>query len=196
MNKLNIITRTHREHYFKVLKNSVMEQTYKNINWIVGSDIECLYHPEAIRLYKDFRVPLYIPMGMYHSPWNMYLNTLALEVKEGWIMYIDDDDEFTCNTSVDEIMSEIDNDNQILVWKVQIQDNWIVPSHSFGKHIKAGDFSGIGFAFHSKHLPVDWGNLSYGDYRVAWQLLQKGLEIKWIDKLLTKTQNGAHNGGR
>ena len=82
----------------------------------------------------------------------------------------------------------------MVIWKVQILPNWIVPSNSFGKFVKAGDISGIGFAFHSKHLPVEWGVLSYGDFRVATQLINKGLKPKWIDMVLTRTQDKPHNG--
>lgn len=192
---VNVITRTsNREAYFNACRQSVLSQTkVEDINWIVGSDRECPYYPEAIRVYKDIRVPVGIPVGMYHAPHNLYLNTLQEYVREGWIMALDDDDKFSSPKSVQRIINAIDNENQLLVWKVKILPHWIVPSHSFGKLITAGDFSGIGMCWHSKNKP-DWGNLSYGDYRAAWQLLQKGLQVKWIDMVLTETQAGAHNG--
>lgn len=192
MEVLNIITRTHRQQYFEVCKQSVETQTYKNINWIVGSDADCHYYP-AIKLFKDYRKPALILSGHYFAPYNLHLNTLALEVKEGYVMYLDDDDRFTDENSVQRIMNEVQEDT-MLVWKVKITDKFIVPSHSFGDRITAGDFSGIGFCVHSKHLPVDWGRVSYGDYRVAMQLLEKGLKIKWINEILTQTQNGANHG--
>jgi len=189
---INIITRTHRQSYFRVLQQSIISQNYKDFNWIVGSDRDCTYYPQAIRLFMDYRIPA-IPKGMYHAPWNLHLNTLAEEVKEGYVMYLDDDDMFVNEKSLWRIAKACEEDC-ILVWKVQITKDWIVPSNSFGHFIKAGDFSGIGFCFHSKHLPVDWGCLSYGDYRVAWELQQKGLKIKWLGMVLTRTQNGANNG--
>lgn len=193
---VNVITRTsNREAYFNACRQSVLSQTkVEDINWIVGSDRECPYYPEAIRVYKDIRVPVGIPVGMYHAPWNLYLDTLQEYCKEGVVCYLDDDDCFSSQKSVQRIQNAFDNDNQLVVWKVKITPKWTVPSHSFGRLITAGDFSGIGMAFHVKHLPVTWGNLSYGDYRVAWQLLQKGLTVKWLDIVLTQTQNGAHNG--
>lgn len=193
---INILTRTHeREEQFNICKQSILSQTaVESINWIVGSDSDCPYYPEAIKLYKDIRVPVMIPQNMYFAPWNTYLDTLQSYVQDGWLTYIDDDDCYVDEKSVKRIINAIDNDDQLLIWKVQITPNWTVPSHSFGKYVCAGDFSGIGFAFHSKYLPVLWGNLSYGDYRVAYQLIQKGLQIKWLDMILTRTQAGPRNG--
>ena len=193
---LNVITRTHnREQYFNVCKQSVLSQTaIESLNWIVGSDTECPYYPEAIKLEREQQQPMAVPQGYYYAPYNLYLDTLQNYVREGWISYLDDDDMYSSPKSVQRIINAIDNDNQILVWKVQITQAWTVPCKTFGHHIQGGDFSSIGFAFHCKHLPVTWGNLSYGDYRVAMQLLNKGLTIKWIDMTLTQTQKGPHNG--
>lgn len=192
---VNIITRTHnREEMFDIMNESIYEQTYPNINQIIGSDIDCGYVDEYIPLYME--EPKFVPMpnGYYYSPWNKYLETLAEEVELGWVCYMDDDDMYTSKTAIEEIMSYITSENDLLVWKVSITPDFIVPSHSFGKQVTAGDISGIGMMFHSKHLPVQWGNISYGDYRVAKQLADKGLNIIWIDKVLSTTQKGAHNG--
>lgn len=191
---INIITRTHnRPNEFNILKSTLEQQTYKDYNWIVGSDTDCPYYPDAIRYTIDNQVPVSIPFGHYHAPWNLYLNRLQEEVKEGYVMYIDDDDCFKYKNSL-EMISKFVEEDKILIWKVEITPKFIVPSYSFGKTITAGDFSGIGFCFHSKHLPVDWGCYSYGDYRVGKQLEEKGLKLKFINVILTRTQNGAHNG--
>lgn len=191
---INIITRTHnRPNEFKVLKDSIDRQTYKDINWIVGSDTECSYHDNVIKLSHSLKQPIFIPHGYYFAPYNQYLNDLALYVKEGYVMYIDDDDMFTYANSLNIIDGNADEDT-MLIWKVKITPAFIVPSYSFGRTVTACDFSGIGFCFHSKHLPIDWGYLSMGDYRVGKQLELRGLKLKWLDAILTKTQKGAHNG--
>lgn len=190
---INIITRTHRENYFKVLEQSLKEQTYKDYNWVVGSDLEeCKYY-NAIKLTKEPLKPIAIPQGYYYAPHNLYMNYLQEFVNEGFMMALDDDDMFTSSKSLERIVNQIDNENQLLVWKVQITPKWTVPCKSFGHHIQAGDFSGIGMCWHSSYKP-DWGNLSFGDYRAATQLLKMGLKIKWIDLVLTQTQGGPHNG--
>mgnify|MGYP000862528499 FL=1 len=193
--KLNLLTRTHnRETYFKACRASVESQTYKDINWIVGSDTDCPYYPQAIKLFKDYRQPLLIPQGHYHAPYNRYLEVMAEYCQEGIVSYLDDDDMYVNEKSAQRIVNAFQDENDLLIWKVQILPNWIVPSHSFGKYIAAGDISGIGYAFHTKHLPVEWGVLSYGDFRVAKQLIEKGLKPRWIDMVLTRTIDKPHNG--
>jgi len=39
---------------------------------------------------------------------NLYMHELAEQVKDGWIMYLDDDDKFMSETSAAEIMAEIE----------------------------------------------------------------------------------------
>lgn len=190
---VNVITRTHdREKYFNVCKESIMNQTHKNVNHIVGSDVECNYCENYIKLELQ---PVQYPQPMvstYPAPWNLHLNELAKHVKDGWVLYLDDDDKFSYPNSLRILVNNIDNEDQLLLWKVNI-NGWIVPSdENFGK-IVAGNISGIGMMFHSKHLPVDWGSWSYGDFRVISQLTQK-IKPKWINYILTQTQGNPNNG--
>jgi len=158
--------------YFKKCKKSILEQTYKKINHIVGTDTKCDYYDDAIVLLpKSTQQPQLMPeRGTYPAPWNLHLNELATYVKDGWVMYLDDDDMFSHKNALKLIVSNIENDDQILLWRVKIKINeqgWIVPDDkAFGKSIEAGNFSGIGMMFHSKYLPVDWGSWSFGDFRV------------------------------
>ena len=197
---VNIITRTHNRHAnFIICRESILQQSYKNINHIVGTDTECNYF-DAIKLSpKEVQQPQLMPeYKTYPAPWNLHLNELNTYVKNGWISYLDDDDMLSNRNVVKIIVNNIDNDDQLLLWRVNIKlsnNNWIVPSNeAFGRKIEAGNFSGIGMMFHSKHLPVDWGSWSYGDFRVVNQLLAKKLKPKWIDLVLTETQGTPNNG--
>jgi len=191
---INIITRTHnRPKHFKICQESILNQTYKNINHIVGSDTDCNYYDNYIRLHPEeakYPVPQY---GSYKAPWNLYLNELAKYVKEGWIIYLDDDDKFVSNQAVETIVHNIENEDYMMFWRVNINGIIYPNDQMFGK-IVAGNISGIGFTFHSKHLPVDWGSWNFGDYRVMTQLAGK-ISQKWVDLVLTQTQ-GRPNLGR
>ena len=198
---INIITRTHgRPEYFKRCRESIENQSYKNINHIVGSDIECDYYDNVINLpLKAVQQPqLMSNYNTYPAPWNLHLNELGTYVKNGWVMYLDDDDIFSHKNAIKFIVNEINNDDEILFWRVKININergWIVPNDAaFGKRIEAGNFSGIGFMFNSKHLPVDWGSWSYGDFRVVSEILIKKINPRWIDFVLTETQGKPNNG--
>lgn len=189
---INILCRTYRPEYFKVCLESIKAQTYHNYALIVGSDTDCPYYPLAEKLFKNYQKPDYIPEGHYYAPYNLYLNQLQKSCVTGWVLALDEDDAFRNEYSLQKIVDNIDNEDQLLIWKVQILPNWEVPSYSFGKAITATDISGIGFLYHTKYNPVDWGCLSQGDYKVAKQLEAKGLKIKWINKVLTRTQKGPH----
>jgi hypothetical protein len=193
---LSVLTRTHlAEEYFKVCRQSVMSQTYENLNHVVGSDTECSYFPAIPLQSHAAPVSPQLPFGTYPAPHNLCLNELHTHVKDGWVMYLDEDDKFTTPKSVSRIMDRIDNDSQLIIWKVDIKGYTVVPTaRTFGKYIQAGDISGIGICFHSKHLPVDWGDWSYGDFRVCSQLIKKGLKPKWIDMVLTETQGVPRHG--
>lgn len=192
---VNILTRTHdRPMEFAKCLESINMQNYENINHIVGSDVPCNYCEDVLPLTFPPHQFIPVPNGYYYAPWNLHLNTLQQEVEDGWIMYLDDDDMFVHSGCVTEIMKHITSDDDLIIWKVQIYPNFIVPSHSFGKQVTAGDVSGIGFMYNAKHLPIDWGCISYGDYRAIQQLINKGLNPVWIDQILTMTQNGARNG--
>lgn len=190
---VNIITRTSgRPLHFKICKDSIMKQNYKEINHIVGMDCTCDY-TEGFRLKKKTSTKKKDAIGKYPAPWNLYLNELAEMVTEGMVIYLDDDDELVNEKSLETIMSFYKHDNQIILWLVDINGRIVPKPENVGK-IVANDISGIGFMFHSKHLPVDWGSWSGGDYRVISKLAEK-LEQVWVREVLTKTQ-GKPNRGR
>ena len=191
---VNILTRTHnRPKHFNVCRESVLGQTHKNINHIVGSDCECDYY-DTIKLSPKQILPRPDNLASYPAPWNLHLNELGTYVNKGWLMYLDDDDKFIDENSLKVIVSSIENEDQIILWRVNINNGMIVPNdEGFGKVI-AGNISGIGFMFHSKHLPVDWGSWNFGDYRVISSLVKK-ISMKWINLVLTQTQGKPNFGG-
>jgi len=195
---VNILTRTFkRPNSFKECRKSIMSQTYiqgegkfndrsMKINHIVGSEVICPYYRDAIRLK---------PKTGKFLPWNLHLNDLGKQVKTGWVMYLDDDDMLLKDTSVQEIVDQIDHEEQLLIWKVKI-NTWTAPNDKhFGKIIKQGQVSGIGILFHSKHLPVPWEARPASDYHII-KYLSDHLEVKWINKILTGTQAGKNHHGK
>lgn len=192
---INIITRTHdRPKHFKICRDSILNQTYKNINHIVGSDIDCDYCDDYIKLELQEVQPKPDNLASYPAPWNLHINVLHNYVKEGWIMYLDDDDMFINENSLSIIVNHIENEDELLLWRVNINGRIVPDDNGFGKII-AGNISSIGFMFHSKYLPIDWVSWNFGDYRAIKQLENKKLKQKWINQVLTKTQ-GVPNLGK
>lgn len=192
---INVLTRTHnRPNLFKHCRDSVINQTYKNINHIVGSDGECNYHDGYIPLVLQKAVyPKPDRLASYEAPWNLHLNELAKQVKDGWIIYLDDDDKFVSLDAVQNIVNNIVDEDEVIFWRVDINGTLYPSDANFGK-ILPGHISGIGFMFHSKHLPLThWYSWNFGDYRVMIQLTQK-LKQRWLNSILTQTQGRANHG--
>lgn len=191
---INIITRTHnRPKHFKVCRDSILNQRYKNINHIVGTDSDCDYYDNAIKLSEKQVLPKPDYLASYPAPWNLHLNELNNYVKNGWIMYLDDDDKFVNDKSLEIIVNNITNDDEMLLWRVDI-NGLIVPREKILGNITPGNISGIGVMFHCKYLPVDWSSWNFGDYRIITQLLNKKIKPKWIDMILTQTQGQPNHG--
>lgn len=191
---INILTRVSRPEYFNVLKASVDCQTYKHYKWVIGTDNFSVSGCDVVN-FKEVNNYAPVPLGLYYTPYNNYFSQLFPSCDNGWIMHMDDDDMFIDCNSLQTIADNCVDEDEIVVWKVQIKPDWIVPSkRTFGTTITVCDFSGIGFAYHIKHNPVDWGFWSQGDFRVGKQLEHRGLKIRWVDEVLTRTQKGPHNG--
>ena len=90
----NILTRTsERPHYFSALCKSIDEQDYKNWTHHVITDDQSsvAYINELGRKPKvTARLEKRTDIN-HHFPYNLYINELYNEVKEGYILIIDDD---------------------------------------------------------------------------------------------------------
>lgn len=198
---VNILTRTsNRPKYFKTCKDSIDNQTYKNINHLISVDDEnSIYYVENYNYFRVNRLnikPDTLLPGTYFAPYNLYLNTLLDNVDNGWIMFLDDDDKFIDNNSLFSIMKEIRDEDSLLFWKVQFA-NAIVPQPDYWlKRPVQNHMSMIGFMFHSKYKDkVRFDYYSAGDFRMAnalWDLIPNKI---WIDKVLTGLQRTDSYGG-
>ena len=80
---INIITRTsNRPIYFKKNRNSILEQTYKNIRHIISVDNKISYNYVKTHNIKDI---VFINKNVFKQSkfvHNLYINTLLKEVKK------------------------------------------------------------------------------------------------------------------
>lgn len=100
---INILTRTsNRPIGFDINVKSVKEQTYDNINHIIGydndEDLNYINKYDGLIKVKVDRESLISadtspnPMTGKYSPHNLYFNEMMKIVTDGWIIYYDDDD--------------------------------------------------------------------------------------------------------
>jgi hypothetical protein len=192
---INILIRTsNRPSYFKVCMDSIKMQTYKNINIFVSLDNENDKYTIPYKVYPIRVKPKHVPKRSKTEdygicfPANNYLNDLQKHVKEGLIMYLDDDDELNDEKTLEKIVNEYKKGNDLIFWRVKIGQRIIPTAKNWEKEPMVKDISGIGIAYDSKYK-VKWEPYKRGDYRVAKKLYKKAKMISWINEKLTKTQD-------
>lgn len=203
---INILTRTSgRSNYFKKCCYSIDRQTYKNVNHIVCTDdvdslkyiADCDREPIYVGpIDKDFR----IVNKVMSSPYNLYFNIMYNYVKEGIVLFLDDDDEFSISESLELVASFFDDQTNpsenLLFWQVGFEKGKIIPSSFDGRFLYPTNVSGIGFAFHSKYLfAAQWDAFKESDFRVAHKLSLVVPNKKALNLVLTQTQRRDAMGG-
>ena len=210
---INIITRTsNREEYFKRCKASIDNQTYDNINHIVGTDNSDSYAPNAIQLSKKQRTGqqkqmyidgLLLPNTFYHAPYNLYLNELNDYVEEGYTMYLDDDDYLVSKDAIERIVEQVViHDIDILFFQNIIGTKTLptLPTLEsiveYNQAPKIGAIGGSCMLMNREALEYAiWDEWSCSDNRVIRKLLNNnGFSLGYLDKVIAATQSGAHNG--
>lgn len=196
---VNILVRTHnRPNFFSDCIKSIEGQTHKNVRVIASADnkqtdnylIPYKVLPVKVTPTADPGTrPDGIEYGMYF-PHNLYWNELKKYATDGWVMGLDDDDCFIEISAIKQVLSKIESEDDLLLWKVKFGDVTIPSEETFGKNIVPKDISGIGFMCHSKHLrEIEMEPFRRADYRLIKSLSEK-LTVRWIDKVLTGPQDG------
>jgi len=201
---VNILVRTsERPKYFENCIKSILEQTYKNINIWVAIDsvhdytVKYPVYPVKVKKIKgvqpiendeNYGVPF---------PQNLFLNELQSKVKIGLIIYLDDDDKFTHNNSIELIVNSYLQENDLIFWNVRSKKRTIPKPENFGKPPVVCDISGIGFAFDAKYkFLAEWEPYKRGDFRVTTKLYNNIENKDFINLVLTNTQDGQHFGAQ
>ena len=104
---LNILTRSgNRRLLFEALRESLSRQTYTNIRHIVSNDNSYSTDP-YLRPNDGYDVLSVSANRSVPAFYNLYIDTLAAEVSDGWIMIIDDDAKFIDETFLERLSAEI-----------------------------------------------------------------------------------------
>jgi len=189
---LNLLIRTSgRPELFRRCVETVEGQDYKDYEILVSCDTNEKYPYDydikVIRVKREKR------QGARHFPWNLYFNRLLAEVKDGYVIYLDDDARLVPG-ALQKIADNVKKD-KLLIWKYQFANGRVIPEKQFwGKppvrqHIDSGCF-----AHHIEHA-VKWDNGRAGDYRVARRLYSM-LGPIWFDDVLVVSANNGDNGRR
>lgn len=198
---INICIRTsNRPEYFNLCIKSILRQNYKNFNIIISYDKEesLLYLNKYTHMNN---VNAFYPQvsSIQKYKFNLYCNKMMDKVEQGWIMFLDDDDQFTHNNSLKIINEHIKNNNDLLIWKFLRPDKIIFPPNP--NNIKLGEIDTTCFLFNSKWKNIaQWSDKQCGDYNFIKKYIEQSTikpHIITLNYILTKTTDeylGCHFG--
>ena len=200
---INILVRTSgRPNYFKDCVKSIYNQTYKNWNLIIGVDNKNTLLYTQSSLGRDVTYnhsKLIIPSAPDNDeygikfPYNLYLNDLQNEVKDGYVIYLDDDDRLQDKHSLLKLTNVIKTDDDFVIWRVKFPNRLVPSDKNFGGPPVMKDISGIGFSFHIKNKEM-WEPYKRGDYRVVKKLYDKIPNKIFLNEIITTLQRDIEDG--
>lgn len=206
-----VLTRTSaRPYFFHMNYQSVQSQTYDRIIHFVSYDDDqteeyCRQYEElndydhnnsmTRKVFKTFRMERIKKQGNGHFPYNLYLNEMMDRIPSqlpGWIIILDDDDIFSHENAVSELVRTIQRevrnayDKKFLMWQVEFPNDRLVPKRKSKMPPRVGDVSMIGFSFHSSlRRQFLFSDRKGGDYLMI-KSLWKELNVVWVDDVLTR----------
>ena len=200
---INILVRTSgRPNYFKGCVDSIYNQKYKNWNILIGVDDpntlkytqpakgrDIIYNYDNISIPKT---PNSIDYGVSFK-YNQYLNDLQNEVKDGYIIYLDDYDKLHDSNSLYKLVNVIKSDDDFVIWRVKFPNRLVPSDTNFGNPPVLKDISGIGFSFHVKNKE-EWEPYKRGDYRVAKKLYENIPNTVYLNEVITQLQRETEDG--
>jgi hypothetical protein len=181
---INILIRTSkRPKAFKININSILSQNYKNLKLLISYDNE-----ETLNYINNILKDLELDYNLFevqktkeYYSYNDYCNTLLANVKDGYIIFLDDDDKFLHNNALKYINEHLLED-RFLAWEYQRPDKIIGPKKG---DIKKGNITSCGFCYHSKFKSF-WPSLIGSDYEFVKNLVNKNpIKLAKINKVLT-----------
>ena len=119
-----MIRTSNRPEYFSQCIKSILNQNYNNVDIII-----CYDKDESLNYLKKYNKIKYFKVystSKEHYKYNLYCNELLKKVKNGFIIFLDDDDEL-CHSEVLKTINNFCNDESIL-WKYFRPDKIIFPA--------------------------------------------------------------------
>ena len=177
-NKITILIRnTYRPNTFSKCIQSVLRQEYTNYRIIMCYDDDrCMEYLEEYRNHPKialFNVKRESDASHFY---NLYCNYLLDRVRDGWILFLDDDNMLSQPDTLKKINNNIKTENDIIFWKVKLGEHIIFPNIY---DIKYGQISTIGFCFHSKYKnAARWIAEQGSDFHYVTHLLKKHYLIR------------------
>lgn len=189
-----ILIRTNkRQNSFQQCLRSVFSQEYDNYKVLVSYDTDDTFdyvQPFLSYGIEAFDMRNHVNMDV-ECGFNLYCNELMSHVTDGFLLFLDDDDQFTHTRVLQQInacLQHSNNQNQIVVWKFARPDKVIVPKHL--PALTFGEIDTTCVCFHSSHRNrARWKAQRGGDFAFYTDLFKSfPFHFTMLDSILTQTQ--------
>ena len=187
---INILIRTsNRPKYLKNCIDSILNQNYKNYRiYICYDKTESLDYLEQFNDYTNIEYFFITVDSTEKYKFNLYLNTLMERVKDGYIIFLDDDDNF-CHDEVFNILNNTIDETSVVIWKFFRSDKLIYPSNS--QKINLGEISGCAIVSHKNNYKnCYWIDKQYGDFNFINKVIEhNNPNIQLLNLVLSENQS-------
>lgn len=206
-----VLTRTSgRPSYFHRNREMLCSQSHPNWYHIISND-DVITNTYLSRDFgKNTQVVNFtrVPRESYnHFPYNDYINTMHKKIlerdKQGWVIYLDDDDYFADSCSLQRIASHVKDlpKDGLLLWQVQYPQGVLKPSSKLvrQRRLKANSQPSNSYCFHTSILEkfpreLYWDDRKGGDRRFLNRLYRLSSKKKWLEEVLTVVRPDSSDG--
>ena len=182
---INIIIRTHnRPNFFKINFKSILNQNYSNYVLYISYDNEETldYIKENIGDMTNVNL-IKVEKTNVNVFYNLYCNTILDNIKDGYNMFLDDDDMLTHSNVLKYINAFLEED-RFLCWEYMRADKIIGPRKN---QVKSGEIVSCGFCYNNK-FKAKWLPTEDGDHAFAKQLIdENNLRIGKLKTILARS---------
>jgi hypothetical protein len=177
--RINILTRSGiRKDYFQRLKQSIVDQTYKNVRHIASCD-----NPNCDFLQDEEVVYVEKQPNKGKCFYNLYLNKLANRVEDGWVIILDDDSKLIDQNFLLKLANICSSTikNKIIIYKAKYHKRVLPPQPK----IIRGKIDMCCFCVHhSVFKDIKFDARCGGDFNFLNKIRQsKKYSMKFCDKL-------------
>lgn len=115
-------------------------------------------------------------------PMNGYMNALQAEVRDGWMVYLDDDNVLSSRFAISELVAAANSRDTMLAFRSHLGRATPTEDNFRGRAVVMGDFDSSNFAVHSRNIVHStWSKFRCGDFRLGSHLAGV-LPTQWVDR--------------